>query len=184
LHGQAIALDAGDPNPFAGGGWAAPRAPFAVTDANTATVFIDLLNDGHHFSDQASRPVVQERVGAVGVAVRIEAPPDEDREQGIKREQRELGHRGEPEQDGEEARRDCRGADEHEEEAGRDDFHDQQQDAADQPQPPGIEVNSVHDLLSGTPGTAFARTPGTSLPLPSPNASLANSPIPPSVPIN
>src|SRR5206468_3773210 len=72
-------------------------------------------------------------------------------------------------------------AQEHQEEAGRDDLGDQQYDTADQPQPAGIDA--VHSAALGTLGTAFALG-AVAPPLRPPTASLASSAMPPSVPIS
>src|SRR6185369_9220839 len=181
---EAIAVNADDAHAFTDGRRAAARAPFAVADANTAVVVVDRGDHRHHFSDEPSHPVVQEGVGAVGGAIGVEAAADQHRNHGVEREQSELRGGAEAEQHGEQAGRHRRRAEEYEEEAGRDHLEDQQQDAADQPQPAGIDVQPIHSPVSRTVGTALARVGATALPVPWPNASLASSPIPPSVPMS
>src|SRR5207342_893899 len=90
---------------------------------------------------------------------------------------------------------DCRRTDEHQEETRRYDLGNQQQDAGDRPNPAGFQVETHHPSIRLTPGTegVVPRPALTWLDLvgapgdvegPLPRTSFANSPIPPSVPIN
>src|SRR5262245_57039962 len=181
LHRQAVALNARNSNTVPDVGGTAPCAPLAVADAYPAAVIVDCNDDRHHLSDEPSCPVVQKRVRAVRRAVGVESAADQHREHGIEHEQGKLRRGAEAEQDREQSGRNRRGADEDQEEAGGDNFHDQQQDAADQPQPAGIDVHSGHDLLSGTPAFGLTGARATICP---PIASLASSPMPPRVPMS
>src|SRR4029453_5801493 len=82
-----------------------------------------------------------------------------------------------------------------EEKPGRDDFGDQQQHAADHPQPARFQIVEHQPSILGTPGipgaeprpavvSRFGFGAGRTAGACSPNTSRASSPMPPSVPIN
>src|SRR4051794_23277484 len=87
FHGQAIALDPRDAHALTDSGWSAAGAPIAIADAYAAVMLVDCDDYRHDLSDQASRPVVQKRIAAVGVAVCVKAAPDQHREQSVEREE-------------------------------------------------------------------------------------------------
>src|SRR5260221_7503377 len=180
---QAVALDVDDPPALADGGGLASRGPLAVADPHPAAMRVDRLHDDHDLAKQPRRAVVEQRVGAVVIARRIETPAaDSRRQEGEDSERRELQRQRQPEDETEDSGRNSGGADENQRKARRDQFGDQQHDAADQPQPAGLDA--VHFLLAGAVRSPLTPGAATVLLEPSPNASLATSPIPPSVTTN
>src|SRR4051812_31260908 len=119
--------------------------------------------------------VVAHRIGA--------ATPYAGSEEGKYREKRELKWKAQRQQQSRKAGRDRRASDENEKEARCDQLGDQEQDAPDQPKPLRVELEVAHSPAFGTLAGGLAFGAGARLPL-RPIASLASSPIPPSVPIS
>src|SRR5205823_5091956 len=134
-------------------------------------------------AEQPRGSIVEQRVGGVVIPRRIEAPAADPRRQKCQDGERsELQRDRQTQGQTEDSRRDSGGADEDQRKPRRDQLRDQQQNAADQPQPRGVGGKSAHSPPLGTLATAlgFGGDGGVSPPI----ASLASSPIPPRVPIN
>src|SRR5690349_3821360 len=116
-------------------------------------MLVDRYYDGDASAHQASTAVVEEWIAAVGSPVRVGFPADHEGEDGVQNEEEELGGQAQTEQQSEGTRRECRSADENQKEARRDDLGDQQQNAADHPQPTGLEIVDHQPSILGTPGT-------------------------------
>ena len=139
---EAIAFDIDDAHALAEPRRAAARRPFAVADAHAPPLESTAWSTTDHLAEQPLARSLSNGSARIFVAHRIEAPAaDARREEREHGEQRQLQRHADPrEQQRDEPGGDRRGADEDEEEAGRDQLGDQQHDAADQPQPFGIDV--------------------------------------------
>src|SRR3954469_10929686 len=93
---QAIALNAGDSDPFADGCGTAPGAPFAIADADSADMFVHCADHRHDLSDEPRGWIVQQRTARWPIGV--EAAPGHYGNDCVKREQGELWRRAEIEQ--------------------------------------------------------------------------------------
>jgi len=138
---EAIAVNVDDADAVADGGRAAAGGPFAVAEADAATVGIHRLGNGDDLTEKALFGSVKFWVRGVIVARRVEASAANlDGQECEYRECRELKNNAEAYHQGKQASQDGGCADENQRKAGRDHFCDQQDDPADQPQPRRIDV--------------------------------------------